>query len=462
MISLSNKRVLVFGSDPSAEAAVRLLRLGGAVVMTEENADSKSSSVSDPELVVISAGCVTIPPRARELSARGVPILGERELAFRESLCLHVAVTGTNGKSTTAELIAHLLRAAGRRVEVADAFAHPACAFVEGSRDLDFLIHAIQPHELDHLSFFRPVVAVLLNAPMDSIREDGPSEDLRRLSRVFTRQQAFDWAIVQSEALAQLRELGALPPGKVISFSAESRQSDLAVERGMLVSRLEGWTGPLWDLTQGNLRALHHAEDALAALAAGRVLRLPLDDMTHALRTFKPGPGRLEELGVVNGVRLVNDGRSANLDALGKALVFLAPSAADEPRICLIAGGDVAGRHFYRLGPLLASRVKQAFVFGEAGPAMRAAWSLFTPCSLVSSLLDAANKALNEAVSGDIVLFSPGCPTRENLVPPSGNDEVFRRLVDAGVRFSSEPDAGAPYPVINSGGGVAVKEAPVH
>lgn len=427
---VSGSRALVMGRDPSGDAAAALLERRG-VQVHRADVTAGPAEGAPPELVVLSAGTVGLPPLARWWGDRGVPVIGERELAFRESYCLHVAVAGAGGKSTTANLIAQLLRAAGRRVEVAGGADSPASAFAERTRDLDLMVHRVEPCELEHLHYFRPVVAVLLNAPAD-YPEPGEGRDaaMRGISRLFARQQAFDWAVVQSEALAQLKGLGVEIPGKVVTFSASSRQADLGVERGLLVSRWEGWAGRLWDMARGHLNGPHMAEDALAALAVGRVLRLTLDDMTHALDGYRPAPGCCEILGTADGVRWVDDGRAGHLDALAKALLTLAPVPPESPNIWLIAGGALAGRQFYDLGPLLSPRVKQALVYGEAAPAMRAAWSLFTPCSPVPSLLDAAHRVLDQATRGDTILFSPACPRSEGSELRSSERGAFRQVAD--------------------------------
>jgi UDP-N-acetylmuramoylalanine--D-glutamate ligase len=430
MIDLEGKRVAVVGDDPSAEAAASLARARGARVLRVPESAASLPGGSGPDaldLVVVSAGCRTSPAVAVSAANAGVPVLGERELAFQCSLCLHVAVTGASGKSTTVRLISHLLRGSGRRVEIADFEDQPACGWVEASRDLDFLVHAVAPAELEHFKFFRPVVGVLLNAPSDHPGTEASWDDyVRRLARLFAAQQAFDWAIVQSEALAHLMTVGVELPGKLITFSSSSRQADLSEERGLLISRMEGWSGPLWDLAKGRMRGPHFAEDALASLAVGRVLRLTLEQMLPALATFEPGPGRMECLGETGGVRWIDDSRSANLDALVRALVTLAPSSPERPFIWLIAGGDSGGRQFYDLGPVLSPRVRQAFVFGEASGSMRAAWSLFAPCSPVASLLDATDRAMAQAEPGDVILFSPACPSRDLSKGFPAGGPIFR------------------------------------
>lgn len=175
----------------------------------------------------------------------------------------------------------------------------------------------------------------------------------------------------------------------------------------------------------------------MAALAVGRVLRLGLDEMTTALAGFEAPAGRFECLGEIDGVRFVHDGCARHLEALDRGLVALAPIPPENPFIWLIAGGDRAGRHFYDLGPVLSPRVKHAFVLGEAGPAMQSAWQLFTPCTPVTSLLDAANKAVEQAMPGDVILYSPGCPSRGTLPESGVGTDVFRdvfrtRLQQAG------------------------------
>jgi UDP-N-acetylmuramoylalanine--D-glutamate ligase len=370
-----------------------------------------------------------MPALARHWAERGVPVVVEREVAFQSSYCLHAVVAGACGRSTTAALVAHMLRAAGRRVEVADSGNCPASGWAEGSRDLDFLVHTVEEWEMGWWRFFRPVVAVVLNLSDDGMGEGGAGG----WSGLFRNQQPFDWAIVQSEALARLQSLGVRLPGKHLTFSAASRQADLGVDRGLLVSRLAGWTGPLWDTTGSRMRGPHFAEDALAALAVGRVLRLPLDEMRPALDTFVPGPGRFEDLGVVDGVRYVHDGCSRHGAALAQALLALAPTPPEQPGIWLIAGGTETGGAYYDLGPVLSPRVKQALLFGEVAGSMRAAWSLFTPCHWVASLSEALGQVLDRAVPGDVVLFSPGCGGWRVLDGATDEDDTFRRRV-AGMR----------------------------
>src|SRR5207249_12065958 len=132
-------------------------------------------------------------------------------------------------------------------------------------------------------------------------------------------------------------------PSKIITFSANNRRADLYLDRGLLVSRLGDWAGPLLDTDQCKLRGPHNAENAMAALAVGHVLRVPLEQMVEALRTYEPAPHRCEVVAEISGVKFVNDSKATNLDSVHHALIAMPPGKGDEPNVLLIAGGQNKG-----------------------------------------------------------------------------------------------------------------------
>jgi UDP-N-acetylmuramoylalanine--D-glutamate ligase len=284
---------------------------------------------------------------------------------------------------------------------------------------------------LETIEFFRPSVAVLMNLTPDHMdRYPSMAEYIRAKARIFENQQAFDWAIVQSEALAQIRSANLNVPGKVITFSANNRRADIHLDRTLLISRLPGWEGPLLDMDLCQLRGPHNAENVMAALAVGRVLRLPLEEMIAAIKSYSPAANRCEPVAEVGGVRFVNDSKATNLDAVHKALLSMPDGpAASEPNVLLIAGGRDKGLEYHDIGPLLARRVKQAFLIGETREKIRAAWSLFTPCATVESLSEAVALAAEKAGVGDVVLLSPGCSSFDQFRNYEHRGEVFREAV---------------------------------
>jgi UDP-N-acetylmuramoylalanine--D-glutamate ligase len=224
--------------------------------------------------------------------------------------------------------------------------------------------------------------------------------------------------------------LGVKVPAKLITFSAQNRRADIHLDRTLIISRLEGWVGPLIDLEKTNLRGAHNAENVMATLAVGRVLRLPLEEMVAAIASFKPGAHRCEFIAEINGVKFVNDSKATNLDAVAKALQTMPAAQPGESNVLLIAGGRDKGLDYHDLGPLLAQRVKHAVLLGEAREKLRAAWSLFTPCTLADSLLEAVNEAVKNAAPGDVVLLSPACSSFDLFRDYRHRGEVFRQAVE--------------------------------
>ena len=172
----------------------------------------------------------------------------------------------------------------------------------------------------------------------------------------------------------------------------------------------------------------------MAALAVGHVLKLPLDDMIVAAKAYRPGPHRLELVAGSHGVRFINNSKAMNVDAVAQSIEALAGGRAGEPNIWLIAGGKDKSLDFHDIGPLLARRVKGAFLLGESREKLRAAWSLFTPCTLVESLLEAVSKAAERAEAEDYVLLSPACSSLDMFQSYQHRGELFREAVQQVVR----------------------------
>ena len=451
MQELANKRVLVVGLGASGRAASRLLRRRGAMVLAIDRADTPplrreadalralgvevrlgiTDAPADAlDLAVVSPGVPTRSPLVEELLRRNLAVIGELELGYQHSYCLNIGITGTNGKTTTTELIERILKHSHRKTVAAGNIGLPLSAVVDQTRELDFLTLEISSFQLETIQYFRPVVAVLLNITPDHLdRYPGMADYTRAKARLFMNQQSFDWAIVQSEALALMRSLMIEIPSKIVTFSANNRRADLYFDRGLLVSRLPDWTGPLLDMDKGRLRGPHNAENLMAALAVGHVLRIPLEEMAEALLSAEPAPHRCELVAEINGVRFVNDSKATNLDAVHKALLAMPAARAGEPNVLLIAGGQDKGFDFHDIGPLLSQRVKRAFLLGDTREKIRAAWSLFTPCTVVNSLLEAVEQSAANAVPGDVVLLSPACSSFDMFQNYQHRGEVFRQTV---------------------------------
>jgi UDP-N-acetylmuramoylalanine--D-glutamate ligase len=307
----------------------------------------------------------------------------------------------------------------------------PLCAVAEQTRALDFLTLEVSSFQLETIQFFRPAIAVLLNITPDHLDRYASMDDYARAkARLFENQQAFDWAIVQSAALQKLKDLGVEIPSKVITFSATDESADIFLDRGLIISRLENWSGPLLNIEEVPLHGAHNAENIMAALAVGRVLRIPLEGMIAAVKSYTPPAHRCELVAEVNGVKFVNDSKATNVDALMKALAAMPEGEKPrEPNVWLLAGGKDKGFEFHDAGPLLARRAKGACLVGETAEKLRAAWSLFTPCSVVPTLIEAVAEAAQRAVPGDVVLLSPACSSFDQFQSYQQRGGVFRQAV---------------------------------
>jgi len=451
MYDLKNKNVLVIGLGGRGRAACELLHRSGASVFGVDSADTGdlragveklrplgieiALGVSAPpqrqfSLAVLSPAVPTSTDLVQAVVSTKVHMIGELELGFQQSKCLSIAISGTNGKGTTAELVERVLAQNNRKTVLSGHRARPVCSVIEQTRDLDFLVLQVNSFQLEMTEFFRPAVAVLMNLAPDHLDRYATAADYVRASaRIFRNQQAFDWAIIQSEALARLRELDLPVPGKTITFSATDRNADIHLDRGLLISRLPNWSGPLLDIDHCQIRGPHNAENLMAALAVGHVLRLPLETMVDAMKTYTTGPHRFELVAEIDGVQFINDSKATNVDALHKALLAARSGRAGEANILLIAGGKDKGLEFHDIGPVLSKRVKHAFLIGESSEKIRAAWSLFTPCTVFNSMLEALTEAAKNAASGDVVLLSPACSSFDQFRNYQERGEKFCRFV---------------------------------
>ena len=462
MRELNDKKVLVIGHDASARAAVSLAKAKGARVSVVpagpeavsdrdiealENLGAETLKLGDATKAEFDVGVLSQAiPRTSEivypLIEKNVPVISDLELAYQHFFCLGVAITGTNGKTTTAEFLEEMVNRCGKKTLKAGGSDAAMCDIVEQTRELDFATLEVNSFQLESIEHFRPSVAVILNLKPDHMdRYEKMSNYVRTIAKVFFNQQPFDWTIIQSEALAQLRALGIEIPSKVITFSANNRRADIYLDRSVLISQIPDWDGPLLDMENCRLKGPHNAENVMAALAVGRVLKLPLEEMVEAVKAHVPGPHRFETVAEARGVTFINDSKAMNMDAVQKALQAAPAGRGGEPNVFLIAGGKDKGLEFHDLGPLLAQRVKGAFLLGEMREKLRAAWSLFTPCSVVEHLREAVNAAGESAKTGDVILLSPGCSSFDMFESYQQRGEQFREAVKNWISANAEKGA---------------------
>src|SRR3954469_5191866 len=352
MVVLEHKKVLVLGLGVSGVAACELLRRKGAQVVAVDTADTELLRVEaaalrqrgvsvflgaravpagDYELAVVSPGVPPANPIFSDLLRKKVPVIGEFELGYQHSLCLNISITGTNGKTTTTEMVERLLSQHQIKTLAAGNIGKPVCSVVEETRNLDFLTLEVSSFQLERTEFFRPAIGLLMNITPDHMdRYEDMAAYARAKAQLFKNQQPFDWAVVQKEALELLRSLDLEIPSKVITFSASDSKADIFLERGLIISRMAEWPGPLLNMDECRVFGPHNAENLMAALAVGKILRIPLESMVESLKSYAPAPHRCEVVAEINGVKFINDSKATNVDALQKALLSISSTQASE------------------------------------------------------------------------------------------------------------------------------------
>ena len=451
MFNPSGKRVLVIGLGASGQAACRLLLRRQAHVTALDAANTPGLRqaaaqlqplgvqvelgaahlpADDWDLAILSPGVASASEWVQALRGRGVPVISELELGYRHLHCPLVGITGTNGKTTTTELIERMLGRAGKKTLAAGNIGRPLCDVADQSRELDFVTLEISSFQLETIEFLRPAIAVLLNLTPDHLdRYAGMAEYIRAKARLFRNQLPFDWAVIQSDALAQLNSLGIEVPARVITFSATDPDAQIFLQHDIVQSRISAWPGSWLNLAEAALRGPHNAENIMAALAVGRLVGLDWPAVTTALQSYAPAAHRCELVAEINGIQFVNDSKATNVDAVRQALLTARPDPMRAPNVWLIAGGRDKGFDFDELGPLLSKRVKGVFLLGETRHRLDAAWGRFAPCTLVQTLLEAVIGAAKNAVPGDVVLLSPACSSFDMFQNYQHRGEVFRQAV---------------------------------
>lgn len=423
---LSGKRVIVLGAGRSGRAAAALLARHDALpVLADDNPavpvpDELDAVVSThmqlvlgnvrPEIVSSADAVVTSPGiplthavlvRARE---RGLPIIGELELGSRFAKAPMVAVTGTNGKTTTVQWIAHLLGKAGRRGVVCGNVGIALSAVV--AETADWFVVEVSSFQLETIERFHPRVAALLNLTADHLdRHPTTEEYMATKARIAANQDAGDRLILNADD-EPVWALAPVAVAEVWGFSlAQSLDRGFFCEGGTIVVRTgAGETPePLLAVDELPLPGAHNRANALAAAAGAWACGVELDAIAGGLRDFPGVEHRLEHVRELRGVTFVNDSKATNPASLQVAL-----RSFDRP-IVLIAGGRGKGTVYEPLAPLVAARVRHLVAMGEDAERIEAAWGPRVETSRADDMEQAVREAVARARSGDVVLLSPAC-----------------------------------------------------
>jgi UDP-N-acetylmuramoylalanine--D-glutamate ligase len=434
-----NQNIAVLGAGLSGNAAALLLTSEGARVTMLDSAEQKNllkstldnlraqgvhvicgaaadEDSSAYDMAILSPGIDPASPLVRNFLLRGIEIISELELGWRLCEIPVIAVTGTNGKTTTTELLAQMLNACGQRTIACGNIGKPLSEVAREKQLFDVLTVEVSSFQLEAVRTFHPSISLWLNFAPDHLDRHRSVADYRAAKlRIFENQTEDDVAVVNA-----LENLPGMRPRK-ITFSAYTNKSDFRLSEGAIVYRNE----PVLRLADMKLRGSHNVENIMAALAAGMARGLALQEMAPALCAYQPQPHRCELVREVGGVSYINDSKATNLDALEKAL-----NAQTKP-VVLIAGGKDKGFTFDPLRSLVREKVKSAILIGEMAERIGRSWNDAVECKIANSLADAVERAHGSARPGEVVLFSPGTSSFDMFKSYADRGDQFREFVQA-------------------------------
>jgi UDP-N-acetylmuramoylalanine--D-glutamate ligase len=370
---------------------------------------------------------------------RGVKVVSELELASRFFSVPILALTGTNGKSTTVTLIGKMLQESGKQVFVGGnlgtALSEAAVESLQAMKlgrpcPYEVLVVEVSSFQLETIERFHPWIAAILNVTVDhQDRYESIEEYVAAKARILENQTPSDYAIFNLDD-ARVASLRRTARARVLGFTrTQTLPADLAggtsLERDRIMTTVGGRTQEICARSEIKIIGNHNIENAMVASTYALLSGCPLDVVRRVLRDF---PGLEHALEVVRdrrGVRFINDSKGTNVDATLKAL-----ESIDQP-IWLIAGGRDKGGDFSRLAPAIRQRVKRLILIGEAAPLIAHAMGGFQAIDRPDALSEAVDLAASGASAGDVVLMSPACASFDMFVDYQDRGRQFKALVQS-------------------------------
>jgi len=437
--ALQGAEVLVIGNGRTGNSVAKyLLGCGSEVVLCDQSpqavcapdlatqvkfhaGNEGAGLVAGKSLVVPSPGVPATAPvllRARDL---GVPVLSEIELAATALKVPLLAITGTNGKSTTTELVGAMLRAAGRRPFVGGNLGTPLLLALEN--DVDTVVAEISSFQLEWVEDFHPRVAAILNLTRDHLDRHGDMESYGEIkARIFQRQTPDDMLIINRDD-AEVRRLADTASGEVHSFGRSpllGRGARIHDDRIEVVGASETFAVPL---VSAALDGAHNEENMAAALLLALALGVPQAAAVSVLDGFVGLPHRMERVAEVAGVTFIDDSKGTNVGALCKSL-----TGFPQGRVILLAGGRAKGASFLPARELVAEHARAVVAYGEAADAIGDAWSSVVPVQKEAKFSDAFTAAWELSVAGDTLLLSPACASQDQFINYQERGQAFAAL----------------------------------
>jgi len=448
MMELKGKKVLVVGLGKSGLAAALFLRHRGAQVTVSDVRSAEALAKDIPalleegimvetgghglltfrrqDLIVVSPGVPLNTPELMQVKSFGLTVIGELELAARFLKGKILAITGSNGKTTTTALVGEILEKAGIPTLVGGNIGVPVVSLIEQSTDETWSVLEVSSFQLESTFQFHPRIAVILNITPDHLDRHGTFENYALAKeRIFAAQDENDCVVLNADN-ARAAQAAIRSKASVHWFSIEHPVAQGAwLADGFVVyrDRQDAPIEKIVPLAGIPLKGTHNVENVLAAVCAARKAGAPAQAIRSAIEGFQAVEHRLEYVDTVNGVEYYNDSKATNVDATLKAI------AAFQSGIHLILGGKDKGSDYSLLSQLLQSRVRAVYTIGSAAAKIESQLRGVVPILSCETLERAVSAAAAAAHPGEVVLLAPACSSFDQFENYEHRGHVFKELV---------------------------------
>jgi UDP-N-acetylmuramoylalanine--D-glutamate ligase len=448
MMDLKNKRVLVVGLGKSGLSAAMFLRAQGARVTVSDTRSAVALEKEIPalleagimvesgghglltfrrqDLIVVSPGVPMDTPEVKQVIAFGLPVIGELELASRYLRGQVVAITGSNGKTTTTTLVGKIFADAGVPTLVGGNIGLPVIDLVAKSNPETVSVLEVSSFQLETVEEFHPWIAVVLNITPDHLDRHGSFESyVAAKERIFARQNASDFLVLNADdRVTQM--CAARATSEVFWFSAiKVVRRGAFVRDGVIVwvEKEGGVTEPVMPVSEIRLKGAHNVENVLAAVCAARLAKVAAESVRASVAGFRAVEHRLELVRKFNDVEYYNDSKATNVDAAMKAV------ASFPGGIHLILGGKDKDSDYRVMADMLKKRVKVVYTVGSAAEKIERQLHGVVKMVSAQTIETAVAKAAKVALPGDVVLLSPACSSFDQFENYEHRGRVFRQSV---------------------------------
>lgn len=447
-LDVKGKRVLVVGLGKSGVASALFLQSQGARVtvsdakaedqlreeipdlldkgITVETGGHGDRTFRQQDIIVVSPGVPSNESHLLQALQMGIPVIGELELASRFLKGHIIAITGSNGKTTTTALTGEVISRGGWQTFVGGNIGTPAVSFIPRGTDDTYIVLEVSSFQLETIQSFRPEVAVMLNVTPDHLDRHGTMEAyIAAKRRLFENQKPKDHAVFNADDPICVEIASGLKP-QILWFSRTTQlERGAFVRNGRIVYRDARGEHDIMPVAEISLKGTHNLENVLAAICVGEIVGCEAGRIRAAVKEFKAVEHRLEYVATINGVEYYNDSKATNVDATVKALESFPGN------IHIILGGKDKGSDYTVLKPLLRERVKRVYTIGASAEKIESHIGDAAEIVRAGTIDTAVKRAAERAQPGDVVLLAPACASFDQFDNYEHRGRVFKDLVHA-------------------------------